>query len=233
MKVISNEKLIKRNNKIGQITSFASLGILAVGMFYSFRDNAGQYISWTFTSLIVGFLLFQVGNYFLNRWGKSPRPDEIITQSLKGLDDKYTLYHYSTEIPHLLVGPAGVYTLLPYDQNGVLKFDESKKQWKQIGGNIFLKIFGQEGLGKPLNEAKYSVDDVERFLLKLGIGKDTCEPQALLVFTNGKATVEGEGSPIPYTTSEKIKDFMRKRAKEQNFDFEPVISKIEPKIKLK
>lgn len=233
MKVITNEKLIKRNNKIGQITSFGSLGILAIGMFYSFKDNSGQYINWTFTSLIVGFLLFQVGNYFLNRWGKSPRPDEIISQSLKGLDDKYTLYHYSTDIPHLLVGPAGVITLLPYDQGGVLKFDPAKNQWKQIGGNFFLKVFGQEGLGKPLNEAKYSIDDVEKYLLKLGVGKDHCDPQALLVFTNEKATVEGDGSPIPFTTAEKVKDYLRKRAKEMNFDYEPVVNQIEPKIKLK
>lgn len=233
MKVISNEKLIKRNNKIGQITSIAALAILAVGMFYSFKDNAGQYISWTFTSLIVGFLLFQVGNFFLNRWGKSPRPDEVITQALKGLDDKYTLYHYSTDIPHLLVGPAGVITILPYDQGGVLKYDDAKKQWKQIGGNFFLKVFGQEGLGKPLNEAKYSTEDLERYLLKLGVGKDHCDPQALLLFTNGKATIEGEGSPVPFTTTEKVKDYLRKRAKETVFDYEPVAALIEPKIKLK
>ncbi len=233
MKVIANEKLIKRNSKIGQITSIGSLVILAIGMYFSFKDTEGQYLAWTFASLIVGFIMFQVGNFFINRWGKSPRPDEIITQALKGLDDKYTLYHFATDIPHLLVGPAGVITLLPYDQNGILKYDESRKQWKQTGGNIFLKIFGQEGLGKPINEAKYSTEDVERYLLKLGVGKDHCDPLAVLLFTNAKATVEGEGSPVPYTTTEKVKDFIRKKAKEVNFDYEPVAELIGSKIKLK
>lgn len=233
MKVISNDKLIKRNNRIGQITSISSLAILAIGMYFSFKDSQGKYITLTFTSLIVGFILFQVGNFFLNRWGKSPRPDEILTQSLKGLDDKYTLYHYSTDLPHLLVGPAGVITFLPYGQVGTLKYDEAKKQWKQIGGNFFLKAFGQEGLGKPLNEAQYTTEELERYLLKLGVGKDQCQPTALLVFTNEKSTIEGEGSPVPYTTSEKLKDFIRKKAKETNLDYEPIKALIESKLKLK
>ncbi len=230
MRVFSNDKLIKRNNKIGQITSISSLAILAIGMFYSFKDTEGKYFALTFSSLIIGFILFQIGNFFLNRWGKSPRPDEIITQSLKGLDDKYSLYHYTTDIPHLLVGPAGVISFLPYNQAGQLVFDKSKNQWKQIGGNFFLKVFGQEGFGKPLNEAQFTVEETEKYLLKLGFCKDKIAPIAIFVFTNDKATVSGEGSPVLFATSEKLKDIVRKKAKETNFAYEPVVQLIDTKL---
>lgn len=233
MKVISNEKLIKRNNRIGQVTSIGSLVILAVGMFFSFKDKDGTYMVFTFSSLIVGFILFQIGNFFLNRWGKSPRPDESITQSLKGLDDKYSLYHYSTDLPHLLVGPAGMIALLPYNQGGLIKFDTAKNQWKQIGGNFFLKVFGQEGLGRPIAEAKYTSEEIERYLLKIGVSINQVKATSLLVFTNTKATIEGEGSPVPYSTTEKLKDTIRKKAKETNFNAESLIAIIEAHKKLK
>jgi len=83
MKIYTNEKLIKRNNRIGQIASIISLVILGIGMYYSFKDSTGQYIALTFGSLVVGFLLFQFGNYYLSRWGKNPRPDQLISTALK------------------------------------------------------------------------------------------------------------------------------------------------------
>jgi hypothetical protein len=231
MRIITNEKLIKRNNKIGQFTSIGSLIILAVGLFYSFKDVKGAYVTLTFSSLIVGFILFQVGNFFLTRWGKSPRPDEIISQSLKGLDDKYTLYHYETDISHLLVGPAGIIVLLPYPQSGKISYDAQKNQWKQKGGNFFLKVFAQEGLGKPNSDAKDNKELLERYLLKIGVEKDLAKGSSLLVFTNENATVEGTESPTPYVTIAKIKDYIRKQAKEIVFDAEPVIQIIDKKIK--
>lgn len=233
MKIISNDKLIKRNNRIGQITSISSLVVLAVGMFYSFKDSTGKYMLLTFTTLIVGFILFQVGNYYLNRWGKSPRPDEVISQSLKGLDDKYTLYHYATDIPCLLVGPAGIFSILTYPQTGTLFFDEKKKDWRQKGGNFFLKAFAQEGLGRPCAEAEFATEQLEKFLLKAGVPAAQAKGTTLLVFTNPKADIEGEGSTVPFVTSEKIKDFIRKKAKEVNFDAEPVVRQIETKQKVK
>ncbi len=84
MKVISDDKLIKRNKTIGNILSLASIAILGIGMFFSFKDKDGTYLPYTFGALIIGFLLFQVGNFYMNKWGKSPRPDEKLSQALKG-----------------------------------------------------------------------------------------------------------------------------------------------------
>ncbi|KAF0112513.1 MAG: hypothetical protein FD147_109 [Chloroflexi bacterium] len=213
MKIYSNEKLIKRNNRAGNITSLLSIAILGVGMFFSFKDKDGTYLPLTFTALIVGFLLFQVGNYFTNRWGKSPRPDEKLSLALKGLDEKFTLYHYQTSVSHLLVGPAGIFCLLPYNQPGMITYDAIKDRWKQSGGNFFLKTFGGDSMGRPNLDSKYALIDILKYFEKKGVDLGAYTPEPIIVFTNDKAYVFTEESPVNAVTAEKLKEFIRKRTK--------------------
>lgn len=232
MKVYSNAKLIKRNSRIGNITSLLSIAVLGVGMFFSFKDKDGSYIPITFSALIIGFLLFQVGNYYMNRWGKSPRPDEKISQALKGLDDKYTLYHYVTNVAHLLVGPAGIFCLLPYNQPGVISFDTKRNRWKQSGGNFFLKTFGGESLGRPDLDAGYNVTDVSKFMAKIGVDLGNVVPEPVIVFTNPKASLNASDSPVGAVSIEKLKEFIRKKPKAEALPVELLTSiqtKINPK----
>ncbi len=217
MKIYSNDKLINRNRKIGNITSLLSIVILGVGMVFSFRDKDGSYLAYTFGALIVGFLLFQIGNFYMSKWGKSPRPDERLNAVLKGLDDKYSLYHYITPISHLLVGPAGIICLLPYQQAGTIRYDADKNRWRQTGGNFFLKTFGGEGLGNPEKEAKFVLDDANKFFQKSGIDLGTFKPEAVMVFTNSNLNLIAEESETSAVQGSKIKDFIRKKAKPTSF----------------
>ncbi len=217
MKIYSDEKLIKRNRRIGNITSILSILILGVGMVFSFRDKDGSYLIYTFSSLIVGFLLFQIGNFYMTKWGKSPRPDERITSALKGLDDKYTLYHYTTPVSHLLVGPSGVLCLIPYGQSGTISYDATKNKWKQMGGNFFLKTFGGESLGNPEKEIRYTLEDTKKFLDKNQVLINDFEPEAVLVFTNPSVVLEADEYEGAAVSAGKLKDFIRKRAKNVAF----------------
>jgi hypothetical protein len=213
MKIVANEKLIKRNTKIGNITSLASVAVLGIGMYFSFKDTSGKYLSLTFTALIVGFLLFQIGNYYMNRFGKPPRPDQKLSAALKGLDDKYTLYHFITNIPHLLVGPSGIYCLLPYNQPGTISYNSTKNRWKQTGGNFFLKTFGGDSLGRPDLDSNYAVSDITKYLEKKGVSLGATIPEPILVFVNDKATINSEGFSGGAVAADKLKEYIRKRAK--------------------
>lgn len=213
MKIVSNDKLIKRNTRIGNITSLASVAVLGIGMYFSFKDVDGKYLPLTFSSLIIGFLLFQIGNYYMNRFGKPPRPDQKISAALKGMDDKYTLYHFATNIPHMLVGPGGLYCLLPYNQPGTIAYNAAKNRWKQTGGNFFLKTFGGDSLGRPDLDANYAVTDITKYFEKKGIDLGTTVPEAILVFINDKATINAEGYSGGAVTADKLKEYIRKRAK--------------------
>ena len=103
MRILSNEKLIKRNARIGAIASLGGLAILVVGLVVSF--NRIDQIALAWAALLGGFILTQVGLYFGNRWGRRPRPDEMLDTGLKGLNDQYSIYHYNSPVSHLLLGP--------------------------------------------------------------------------------------------------------------------------------
>jgi hypothetical protein len=140
MKIFTNDRLIRRNSRLGQFASIGGLLVLVGGMFVSFKYPNLVGIAWV--ALLIGFALSQLGLYYGNRWGRRPRPDEHLSLALKSLDDRHTIYHYLTPVPHLLVGPSGIWVILPFHQIGKISFE--KGRYKQKGGNIFqryLRLF--------------------------------------------------------------------------------------------
>lgn len=215
MKVLTNEKLIQRNTKIGKYTSLAALFILLGGMIASFVwQNNPNAIFLSFGALLFGFILSQIGIYFGNRFGRRPRVDERITAALKGLTKDYTLYHYLTPVNHLLVGPAGIWVIEPYYQRGTITYE--KNRWRQKGGGLllgYLKIFGQESLGRPDLEVETDLDAL-RTAFKKVFGENLPPLHAALVFYDPRAEIQAENAPHPTLKLDQLKDFLRKRAKE-------------------
>jgi hypothetical protein len=210
MDVITNESLVRRNARIGQFSSILGLLVLAGGMYLSFAQP--QYFGLSLAALLVGFALSQVGIYFGNRWSRRPRPDEALNSALKGLDGRYDLYHYSTPASHLLVGPAGIWALLPRYQKGKITYENGR--WRQKGGNLYMKIFAQEGLGRPDLEIQGEVEAVKRYLQKiLPEEQEIPDVQAALLFTNENTEVEADNAPAPTMHIARLKDFIRKTAK--------------------
>jgi len=214
MKIIKNEKLIKRNSKIGQYTSLGALAVLGVGMYISFTRP--ELFVWAVGALLVGFTLTQIGMYFGNRWGRSPRPDEKLDAGLKGLTKDYSLYHWTTPVSHLLVGPAGIWVLLPYHQRGQVSY--SKNRWRMKGGGFlqgYMRIFGQEGIGRPDLEAETEINSIHKALAKELEEDKIPKIQALLIFTNEEAQISADDAPLPALPLKKLKEFIRQRAKEK------------------
>ncbi len=215
MKVILDEKIIKRNTTIGRYASLVALLILGGGMYVSFAYP--EQIAISFGALLGGFLLSQFGIYFGNRWGRRPRVDERLTAALKGLTKDYTLYHYITSVSHLLIGPAGIWILEPYYQRGTMVYQ--KGRWKQKGGGVllgYLKIFAQEGLGRPDLEIDSDLSNLSNFLKKQ-LGNEIPPIQAVLVFTDERAELKIENAPHPALKLDELKEFLRKTAKSTPF----------------
>lgn len=219
MKIITNTRLINRNKKIGQILTFTAIAVLVLGLIISLTGSV-QNITYSYIALIIGFLISQFGIYYSNKFGRSPRPDEQVSASLKGLDDRYSLYHYATSASHLLVGPSGVWTILPYNQPGIITFEKGK--YRQKGGNWYLKLFAQEGLGRPEKEAQYALEDIQKFFLRQMDADSVPTVHPLLLFTNPKVTVKAPDAPYATVDADKVKDFLRKKAKDNAFPLEKV-----------
>jgi len=220
MKIVIDDKLIKRNAKIGQILTIVSLVTLGAGMFITFRRP--EMLPLSIGALLVGFLLSQVGIYFTNRWGRKPRPDEQISLALKGLDNRYALYHYQTPASHVLVGPAGVWVLIPKHQRGTITY--RKNRWRQSGGGFiqnYLKIFAQEGIGRPDLEIESDIEGLTKLLRKkLPEGTDIPEIQAALIFSNPDIDIQADDAPVLTLPTKKLKDQIRKSAKEKQLSQE-------------
>ncbi len=215
MKINTDERMIKRNGRLGQVATFSGLLVLVGGMFISFRYPTYAGLAWI--ALLIGFALSQIGLYFGNRWGRHPRPDELIDQSLKGLNDQYSIYHYKTPAAHLLVGPSGIWVIIPYHQAGKIVY--IKGRWRQRGGGLlqqYLRVFAQEGIGRPDLEAPAEVSAVVKYLKKRVPNYEIPDPQAALVFTNEKAELDVENAPILTLPAKKLKEAVRKAAKEKS-----------------
>lgn len=217
MKIIRDEKAINRNSKLGQYISLGAILVLAAGMYIAFYKP--ELVVWSIVALLVGFALTQVGIYLGNRFGRRPRPDEQIDAALKGIPGEYTLYHYVTPVSHLLTGPAGIWVILPYQQKGKVFYQ--KNRWKTSGGGFlqaYMRIFGQEGIGRPDVEAGSEVTALDKFLKKaLPEGEQVPPINVALTFLDADIEIDANEAPLPTMQVKKLKDFLRKYAKENPF----------------
>lgn len=221
MKIIKNENLIARNGKIGQYVSLGALVVLGGGMWLSF--SRPELFTYSLICLFVGFIMTQIGMYMGNRWGRSPRPDEKLDAGLKGLHSDFNIYHFVAPVSHMLVGPSGLWVLIPYHQRGKIAFQ--KNRWRMSGGGFiqtYMRIFGQEGIGRPDMDAENEVNTLKKFLTKKFEGSELPEIKPILVFTNDEVELDPGDSPIPAMSLKQLKEFLRQGAKSRSMTTEQI-----------
>jgi hypothetical protein len=211
MQVSTNEKLISRRRRLGTYASFAGLGVLVVGMISSFRM---QYIWYSLIFLIVGFLLAQFGNYNLRRWGRSPRPDEVIETALKGFDDRYHLYSWTLPAPFVLLSPQGLYSFVTRDQTGEITVNGSQWRSKFSLGRALL-AFAQEGMGNPTSEAQEGASRLGNWI-RAELPDVPVEVLPAVVFINPKAQLQVNDPAVPVMDAASLKKWLRGAGKGAN-----------------
>jgi hypothetical protein len=210
MIIVRNHKLIRRNRLIGSVSGILAIAVLGLGMYASFKYQ--EQISYSLIALVLGLALSQFGMYYANRFGRSPRPDQELDAALKGLDDQFTLYHYQSPVDHLLVGPAGVWLLLPFPNKGKVIYNEGKGRWEKIGGNLYLRLFAQDTLGRPDKDIERGLRSLRKDLNSIP-ELELPEIKAALVFTEEKAVVDADNAPYPTLHALQLKKLIRKEAK--------------------
>jgi len=82
----------------------------------------------------------------------------------------------------------------------------------------YLKIFAQEGLGRPDIEAKADLDSLTDYLKKtLGADQPLPAVNVAMVFTDERVVLQVGESPTPAMKIEQLKEFLRKTAKQTPF----------------
>lgn len=213
MQIIRDEVLIQKRKKIGQITSVLGLLVLFGGMaVYMFGQKMGismQMIVYIpFIALLLGFILSNIGIYFMNQWGRSPRPDQIIDTNLKGLGKEFKIYHFVMPVPHLMLTPKGLIPLVVKNEPGNYTVDGEK--WRQRFSIMrVLRFMGQEGLGNPTREARYQADQVIKYLAKNYSGAEQIPVLPVIVFLAENVNLAAGETEIPVMRAAKLKGYLR------------------------
>ena len=205
MKVIRNVPYIEKRSKIGRYVSLAGLAILLAGMLISlFRP---QFIQISFICLLIGFVFSQVGIYYSNRFVRPDRPDEALTRALKGLDDRWYLYHYELPTPHVLLGPDACYVCSVQQQSGQISAHGNK--WKQsLGWRRILAWMSQESIGNPAQAAQIEVESLERYLHKKLPDLDV-PLTPVIVFSSPTVELDVSDTPVPVVHIKQLKEWLR------------------------
>lgn len=156
--------------------------------------------------LILGFILFNTGMSRLTKWSRSPRPDEILNQALRRLNDRYTLIHYP-EMPgfrpeHVLVAPAGLVVITTREVIGKVRVEDD--QWQRVGRRL-LGLFNMAGppLGNPTAECQRQQEVLREFLEANDLpGGDLIE--GMLVFVHPQAELEVVSSDLTVVKADEL-----------------------------
>ncbi len=206
MRITTNTKMIRRRGRLGMITSLVGIAVLMAGMFASFNRN--QQLVWvSLLALVIGFILAQFGSYNLRRWGRSPRPDQVLEESMKGFDDRYSFYVWTLPAPYVLLSPQGVYTFITRDQTGKVATNGSTWNTK-VSLSRLLMVFAQEGLGNPTQEARQQAARLQQWLhSKLPEVAANVEP--VIVFIDPRVTLQVTDPAVPVLDTKSVKKWLR------------------------
>ena len=95
------------------------------------------------------------------------------------------------------------------------KSSNEKNRYQQKGGGLllgYLKIFAQEGLGRPDLDVESEFAGLKK-LFKKEFSEDLPPLNAALVFLDPRAEINAEGAPYPALKPDGLKDLLRKAAK--------------------
>ncbi len=201
MRIETNEKLYKRNTRAALVANLTGLFLLAGSVYVLFDtpQQFGRYLLF----LLGGVIFTQIGSYF-GRWNK--RPDRDINHALKSLDNSYTIYHFRSPAAHLLVGPSGIWILLPRYTRGVVTYEAKRRRWRARGGRLLGRLL-QEGIGRPVQEASLEAEFLDSFFQKNWKGGEL-HVQAALVFVEPETEVQAGDAPLPTVSVKKLKQLV-------------------------
>ena len=200
MRVVINQALIDRYRRISHILFFVSLAGMGIGFFYTWTSSPssqGNQLSCLILPILLLMTLTSVR--MANTWIREPHPVEVLSDALKGLGKKYTIFHHVLPAPHVLAAPEGVFTITTVWQER--PYSVTGKKWHGEEG-LFRKINGymrQDLLGNPFQTALMEAQQTQKLVDKIAPDSGI-EVQPLVVFISpkGEFTADDPLYPVLY-----------------------------------
>jgi len=208
MVILRDDDYIAKQKKRSQQASLVGFLFLIGGFILVFIDV--PYLTlFQVLALLVGFALSQYGIYLTHRFSRSPRPDEVLDESLKKVARDGRLYHYVLPAPHVLLTKGGpIVFVLKYQIGNIFA---SGDEWKQTGIG-FRRFFGQEGIGNPSRDADKMVAALAGYIREHVPVLDEVPVAVMIVFTTKNIkNLDVADSSIPAMHYTKVRGFMRQK----------------------
>lgn len=218
MRVVTYETLIKRNRQTAQYSFLISIAVLVGTLFFGGQiagndPNLVFFLNCGLPPLLFMLILYAVR--MSNQWIREPVAWKALQEALRGHSSNAVLYHFIFPARHVLIGPSGVYVLVPYFHERPILVKDDK--WQMPGGLLaeLFTFMRQERIGNPTVEAKAEAATLQKFLDKHLEGHSV-EVKPVIVFTSPRAVVRltGEQS-VPVTGA-----FARGKSKDRDADAE-------------
>ncbi len=221
MQRYTDTQRIKRSRKLGLVLTISGLVLMLGAVAASFLYQT--YITIIFGASLIGLFVSQAGRQMFDRWGRSPRIDEILDAALKGLDARYAIFHYALGASHALFCPSGVFALCTSDIDGKIEF--SKGKWLRTPAKPSrFRPPSPRPLAEPSRQATSEVTALQRDLAKHLKREEVIPVEPIMVFLHPNADVEAESAPFAAVHVKKLKAHMRSLAKGNALSAEDVRS---------
>ncbi len=229
MRTFINVDRLRRNRRLSQIFFFVALAVLVSSFVLYWFQPAEQQADMFWFSLIIlplGLVAAITSVRMTNQWIREPRPEEIITEGLKGLGSNYALYHYYLPSNHVVVAPHGIFSITVRFQSG--EFRVQGDRWRADVGILarVVRFFRQEHIGKPARDAQREAVRTQVWLDEI-VPDTEVLVEPLVVFIHPGATFEAEDPTVPvlyadYKRDPNLRRYIHQCAQEED---RPVLTK--------
>ncbi len=217
-----NNRLVQRNRRLSRVMTFGGIGATLVAVLITFFQPA--LLPLAFVLMIGGAIISQFGTVIYNRFGRSPRMDEVLDDSLKGLDDRHAIFHYFLGASHALFTPSGTYAIVPMLERGQIQYVDGAWKHKPPRRRLNLRDPRERVLKRMEKDSLAEAKELKRYLDKNLPGYREVEVEPLVLFLAKDAQVQAEGAPFLVTHRKKLKNELRKVSGPKAFSAEDLQS---------
>ncbi len=219
---------VRRYSRLGNGLSLSGLVLMIASIVLAFTRQ--EEFTLILAASFSGLTLSQIGMLLRNRWGRHPRMDELLDEALKGLDERYAIFHYLLGASHALFSPAGAFALCTSDADGEIHYRDGT--WVRIRPRpgLLSKTRAQR-LPDPAGQVNADARRMTRQLQRLLNLETELPVRPILVFVHPEAQLVVEGAPFPAVHLKKLKAYLRSLPRARGLTAEQIASLVPARLR--
>jgi hypothetical protein len=204
MRVATNESLISKKGAMARNAMTTGLVLMVMAAVMAFSQ---RYIAYAYASLLVSFPLVSWGASGATKWLRDPRPDQVLSKTLKSLDHSYQLYSYTLPVDNVLLCPKGLFALnvTTADGNITCRGNSWHREFKL---SRLLGLLAEARLGNPGNKAQAEAKKLGRFVAAQ-LPDMEVHVQPVVVFVDPGVKLEVSEPAVPAVLAGDLKAYLR------------------------